>query len=104
MGWSKPSTSVCSRRISSMPNLRPTWRTDARAAEIPMLPSDQVTETGQLQQRRRASYNRLAPIYDWISGPSETALRQEGLRLLAPRLGERLLEIGFGTGQALPHL
>lgn len=49
----------------------------------------------------RAVYDRLAPVYDVAAGMFEGPARQAGLRLLAVRAGERVLEIGCGTGHAL---
>lgn len=48
----------------------------------------------------RANYDRLSPWYDRIAA-SERPLRAAGLHLLAAELGERVLEIGCGTGQSL---
>jgi ubiquinone/menaquinone biosynthesis C-methylase UbiE len=52
----------------------------------------------------RANYDRLSQWYDLLSGGAERALRDAGLRELAVREGERVLEIGAGTGAALLEL
>lgn len=52
-------------------------------------------------QAARASYNAMSRWYDWLADPSERPFRQRGLSMLALRPGDRVLEIGFGTGHAL---
>jgi demethylmenaquinone methyltransferase/2-methoxy-6-polyprenyl-1,4-benzoquinol methylase len=49
-------------------------------------------------------YNTLSGFYDRLAEPSERPARLQGLRLLRPRAGEAILEIGFGTGHALVAL
>ncbi len=48
----------------------------------------------------RHAYNRMSRWYDLFAA-SETKFSQAGLHLLDIRPGERILEIGAGTGQAL---
>jgi ubiquinone/menaquinone biosynthesis C-methylase UbiE len=50
------------------------------------------------------SYDRLSRVYDALFDPFEAPLRAAALGLLAPRSGERILEIGSGTGRALVPL
>ncbi len=54
--------------------------------------------------RARATYDRVAAIYDLAENPFERGARKQALRLLAARRGERVLEIGPGTGHALAAL
>ena len=44
-------------------------------------------------------YSRLSRVYDWLAA-SEKRFIHQGLEVLNPRLGEYILEIGFGTGFA----
>lgn len=52
----------------------------------------------------RKFYDRIAHVYDALADSSEHHAREEGLRLLAVQPGERVLEIGFGTGHTLVTL
>lgn len=51
----------------------------------------------------RASYDRLSGIYDWLAA-SEQPFRRRAVAMLAARPGERVLEIGCGTGESLGAL
>jgi len=48
--------------------------------------------------------DRLSRWYDLLAEPLKRSFREAGLRKLAIRNGERVLEIGFGTGHALGNL
>lgn len=54
--------------------------------------------------RVRANYDRLSRWYDWLAGSSERAFGLAGLAQLNPQPGERILEIGPGTGAMLAEL
>ena len=67
----------------------------------------------KLRPRRRAEprsgsratyYDRLSVFYDWIAEASEGRPRQHALRALGVGQGDKVLEIGVGTGRALPAL
>lgn len=49
----------------------------------------------------RDYYNKLAKVYDLLSEEAEQPMRDKGIRKLAVRPGERILEAGFGTGHCL---
>jgi ubiquinone/menaquinone biosynthesis C-methylase UbiE len=49
-------------------------------------------------------YDRIAPFYDLLSERTEGPVRQRALAMLAAHSGERLLEIGPGTGHNLVEL
>jgi ubiquinone/menaquinone biosynthesis C-methylase UbiE len=62
-----------------------------------------VTEDPERQDvdAARRFYDRISRVYDALADASEHETRARGLELLAPAEGEHILEIGFGTGQAL---
>lgn len=49
----------------------------------------------------RRFYDRISRAYDFIADGSEHAIRDRALRQLALAPGERVLEVGFGTGHGL---
>jgi demethylmenaquinone methyltransferase/2-methoxy-6-polyprenyl-1,4-benzoquinol methylase len=49
----------------------------------------------------KAFYDKIAKVYDLLSEHSEGPVRQAALDSLAARAGEKILEIGFGTGHCL---
>ncbi|MGQ0634693.1 MAG: class I SAM-dependent methyltransferase [Planctomycetaceae bacterium] len=52
----------------------------------------------------KAFYDKIARVYDLMSEHTEGPLKQQGLARLAVQPGERILEIGFGTGHCLKAL
>jgi ubiquinone/menaquinone biosynthesis C-methylase UbiE len=63
-----------------------------------------VLRVFQSRAQTKAFYNKISRFYDALSDRSEAPVRKAGLDLLKPRAGERILEIGFGTGHALAVL
>jgi ubiquinone/menaquinone biosynthesis C-methylase UbiE len=55
----------------------------------------------QTREQTRAYYNKLSAFYDALSDRSEAPVRKAGLGLLKACDGEKLLEIGFGTGHCV---
>lgn len=58
----------------------------------------------QSKEETRAFYDKIARVYDLLAEHSEKPVRQAGLRMLAAAPGEKVLEIGFGTGHCLVAL
>jgi demethylmenaquinone methyltransferase/2-methoxy-6-polyprenyl-1,4-benzoquinol methylase len=58
----------------------------------------------QSKEEIKAYYSKIAKVYDLLAERSEQPMREKGLSSLAPRPGERILEIGFGTGHCLVEL
>jgi len=49
------------------------------------------------------AYQRLAPVYDWMFGACFRAGQRKAVESLASGPGDRILEVGVGTGLALRH-
>jgi demethylmenaquinone methyltransferase/2-methoxy-6-polyprenyl-1,4-benzoquinol methylase len=60
-----------------------------------------VLRVFQTKEATRHFYNKIAKVYDLLSEESEKPMREAGLRKLAAQPGERILEVGFGTGHCL---
>jgi ubiquinone/menaquinone biosynthesis C-methylase UbiE len=52
----------------------------------------------------RTFYDRISATYDLLANAGESACRDHGLSALNASPGERVLEVGFGTGHALAAL
>ena len=58
----------------------------------------------QSKEETKAFYNKIAGVYDLLAERSEQPVREAGLNMLAADTGEKILEIGFGTGHCLVSL
>lgn len=69
-------------------------------------PADEggIARVLQTRDETRAFYNKIARVYDLMAERSEQPMREIAVKMLAPAPGERLLEIGFGTGHVLAEL
>jgi ubiquinone/menaquinone biosynthesis C-methylase UbiE len=61
----------------------------------------QVLRVFQSRAQTKAFYNKISCFYDALADRSEAPVRKAGLQLLKARAGEKILEIGFGTGHVL---
>jgi demethylmenaquinone methyltransferase/2-methoxy-6-polyprenyl-1,4-benzoquinol methylase len=66
--------------------------------------TDQISRVPRSKQKARLSYNRMSRWYDLLSGSSEKKLMNYGVAQLRPQPGEKILEIGCGTGHGLISL
>lgn len=63
-----------------------------------------VLRVFQSKDSTKAFYNKIAKVYDLLSEESEKPMREAGLKKLAPKPGESILEVGFGTGHCLVEI
>jgi len=63
--------------------------------------SETIERVPRTEQEAAEPYTRLSKWYDRLGKSSEGPHIAEGLRLLNAQRGERVLEVGFGTGHSL---
>ncbi len=63
-----------------------------------------ATTPAEHHESNRVFYDRISEAYDWLADANERAVRQTGVEALNLQPGERVLEIGFGTGTEILNL
>jgi ubiquinone/menaquinone biosynthesis C-methylase UbiE len=63
-----------------------------------------LKRVSRTKEQAKINYDRLSKWYDFLAGGSEKKFRDTGLRKLAVKPGERVLEVGFGTGYCILSL
>jgi demethylmenaquinone methyltransferase/2-methoxy-6-polyprenyl-1,4-benzoquinol methylase len=63
-----------------------------------------ITSVKRTKAEARDFYNTISKYYDALASSSEKKYIDAGLDMLAVQKGERVLEIGFGTGHALVQI
>jgi len=58
----------------------------------------------QTKEETKSFYNKIAKVYDALAEHSEAPVRKAGLEMLNSQPGQKVLEIGFGTGHSLLEL
>lgn len=49
------------------------------------------------------AYSRWSRVYDLVFGPAFTRARRRAVSMLDPQIGDRILEVGVGTGLSFPE-
>jgi ubiquinone/menaquinone biosynthesis C-methylase UbiE len=62
---------------------------------------NEISRVNRPRSDAAAAYDRMSAFYDLLAGSSERPFQERALRWLDAQPGERVLEIGFGTGHGL---
>ena len=65
---------------------------------------DEIARVTRSRKQTRAAYDAMSNWYELFADPFEKRCRDAGIRQLAVQRGETVLEIGYGTGQAIVTL
>jgi ubiquinone/menaquinone biosynthesis C-methylase UbiE len=69
-----------------------------------MTTNDEISRVTRSKEQARLSYNKLSHWYDVLAGSFEKKPRELALQKLNVAEGERVLEVGFGTGHCIVAL
>ncbi len=61
----------------------------------------EIGRVARSKTKAQATYDKISKWYDLLEGMWEKGAREAGLRKLGVKVGERVLEIGFGPGHDL---
>jgi demethylmenaquinone methyltransferase/2-methoxy-6-polyprenyl-1,4-benzoquinol methylase len=79
----------------------PTASPSPSSATVPLTRSDHMDGLDIETGITRRYYDRISRVYDLLADASEQQIRDYGIQALTLAAGERVLEVGFGTGHAL---
>ena len=76
----------------------------SQTATTPTTNKPEIQRVFQSKSETKAFYDKISHVYDLLAEHSEGPVRRAGLEKLDARPGEKVLEIGFGTGHSLVSL